>query len=67
MIKLRIDVLALLKEQGYTQPKLLKDKKFAAPVLNDFRRGEIRSIATLDKLCKLLDMPPEEIIEYVDK
>ena len=67
MIIYKIDVLETLKEAGYNTTRILKENLISQSAVQQIRKGEPVGIKTLDKLCKLLDMQPGNIIKYVDK
>lgn len=66
MIKYKIDIIKKLKEKGYTTYRIRKEKLIGENTLTLLRQGsnEIK-LSTLEKLCKLLDCQPSDIIEYV--
>lgn len=66
MFVYKFDVLAELKEAGYSQKRLLAEKIFGAKTLTEIRSGKVAGIHTLETLCKLLDMQPGNIIKYVE-
>lgn len=65
MLKYKIDILAALKEKGYTSYKIRKDKLIGEAQLTKIRRGEIASKETLNTICKLLNCQPGDILEYI--
>ena len=60
----KIDILAALKEKGYSTYRIRKERIFAEATLQLFRQGVIASQSTLEKLCELLDCQPGDILEY---
>lgn len=64
MLKYRIDVLAALKNTGYTSYKIRKDKLIGEAQLTKIRSGEIASKETLNTICKLLNCQPGDILMY---
>jgi len=60
----KIDVLQALKEKGYTSYKLRTEKLIGERQVQQLREGVIVSPAVLDKLCKLLECQPGDIIEH---
>lgn len=64
-IRYKIDVLAALKEKGFTTYKLRNGKILAESVMQQIRQGEIVSIEKLARLCRLLECQPGDILEYV--
>ena len=61
----RIDVMAALKEKGYSSYKLRKEKLLGEATMTDIRKGQIVSLENLTRLCKLLECQPGDILEYV--
>lgn len=66
MFVYKFDVLDTLKESGFTTTRLRKDKLLGENAIQSLRRGEMVGIIALDKICKLLDMQPGNIIKYVE-
>ena len=66
-IKYKMDVLATLKEAGFSSYKIRKEKIFGESVLQQFRRGEIASWAVIDTLCTLLKCQPGDIVEHIEE
>ena len=65
MIKYKIDVLAALKEKGYSTYKLSKNKHFSGSSIQKMRDGIILTENGLSEICKLLECDISEIIEFV--
>ncbi len=65
-IKYRIDVMAALKDAGYSSYKIRKEKILGEATLQKIRNGEIIYCDGLEKLCKLLNCQPGDIIEYTN-
>lgn len=65
MLQYKIDVLATLKEKGYTTYILRRDKLLSEGVIQSLRKGKVVSAENLDRLCALLKMQPGSIIKYV--
>lgn len=64
-IHYKADILARLKEKGYTTSRLRKEKVFGEKTMQDFRRGAAIPYKTIDKLCALLGCGVGDIIEYI--
>ena len=64
-IRYKIDVLAALKEKGYSSQRIRKEKLIGQSYLQQLRHGELVSWKTLDTICALLDCQPADLIEYV--
>ena len=59
-------LLALLKEKGYTTYKIRKDNLMGQATLQKLRSNGIIDTRTIEKLCKLLDCQPGDIMEHID-
>lgn len=66
MFAYKIDVLETLKENGYNTTKLRREKLLNESAIQSLRRNEMVGIIALEKICKLLDMQPGNIIKYVE-
>lgn len=62
----KIDVISALKEKGYNTNTLRKEKLLAEGVIQALREKKPISWANIEKLCKLLNSQPGDIIEYVE-
>lgn len=65
-IKYRVDVIATLKEHGYTTTRIRKEKLFGEAMLQKIREGQMVSWAVLNKICSLLHCQPGDLIEFVE-
>ena len=66
MFVYKFDVLEALIESGYNTTRLRKEKLLGENAIQSLRNGEVVGINSLDRICKLLDMQPGNIIKYVD-
>lgn len=66
MFVYKFDVLDSLKEAGYNTTRLRKEKLLGENAIQSLRRGEMVGIIALEKICRLLDMQPGNIIKYVE-
>ena len=66
MLDYKIDVLESLKEAGYTTTSLRKNKLLGENAIQAIRENKMIGINSLEKICKLLDMQPGNIIKYVE-
>lgn len=67
-IKYKINIMKALKSKGYSSFRLRKENLFSQATMTKFRNGIIcygNNGSNLDKLCRLLDCQPGDIIEYV--
>ncbi len=65
-IKYKTDILALLKEAGYTTYKLRKEKIMGEATLTKIRSGEMVSWENINTICSLLNCQPGDLVEYID-
>jgi len=61
----KINVLDALKKAGYTSYKLREEKLLYEPNMQQLRRGILVSWSVIDRICKLLNCQPGDIMEYV--
>lgn len=60
----KIDVIAALKEAGYSTYRIRREKIFSEGTLQNFRQGVIAAQSTLEKLCELLNCQPGDILVF---
>lgn len=65
MIKYKIDVIQALKSAGYSTYKIRKEKIFTESQLQNIRDNKLLTQDALNKLCKLLDCQPGDILTYI--
>ena len=64
-IRYKVDVLAELKNKGYSSTRIREEKLIGQSYLQQLRRGELVSWKTLDTICSLLECQPGDLIEFV--
>ena len=64
-VQYKVDVLAALREVGYTQNKIRNEKLIGQSYLTQLRHGELVSWKTIETICELLKCQPGDILEYV--
>lgn len=65
-IKYKKDILAALKEAGYSTYRIRKDKLLGEADVQNIREGKLVSWSNLDLICRLLQCQPGDLIEYVE-
>ena len=60
----KIDVLKELKKKGYNSVVIRNEKIFAQETYKALKYQKSITLHTLDKICKLLEMQPGDIIGY---
>lgn len=66
MLVYKFDVLEALKEAGYTPARMRKEKLLGENAIQSLRNNEMVGIIALEKICKMLDMQPGNIIKYAE-
>lgn len=65
-IRYKIDILAALKEAGYSTYKLRQMKLFGERNIQKIREGEVLNADNIAKICELLHFQPGDLLEYVE-
>jgi len=65
MIKYKIDILAALREKGYSTYRIRQEKILGERVVQQLRNKEPFSWEVLSRLCLLLDCQPGDLLESV--
>ena len=65
MIRWKVDIMARLKEAGYTTYKIRKENLMGQQMLVKIRDGGLPSGATIDNICEWLHCQPGDLIEHV--
>ena len=63
-LRFKTDVMQLLKDKGVSRQEIYNNIKSEA-YLTKIKKREIVSINAIAALCKLLDMQPGDLIEYI--
>lgn len=65
-IRYKFNILDALKAAGYTTYRIRKENLLGQATLQQLRKGELVSWANIDKICRLLNCQPGDIIvEYI--
>lgn len=64
-IRYKIDVLAHLRDVGYSQSRIRAEKLIGQATLTQLRHGELVSWKTMDTICRLLNCQPGDLLEYL--
>lgn len=65
-IRYKVDVLAALKDAGYSTYKMRKDKIMGEATIQAIRSGQQITWDKLSIVCALLNCQPGDILEYVE-
>lgn len=63
-LKFKIDILAALKDAGYSSYRMRKEKLLSESAIQQIRNGEPVSWGCIETLCALLHCQPGDIMEY---
>lgn len=63
-VKYKIDILAALKEQGFTTYKLRTERLMGESTIQQLRKNELVSWANIARICEMLECQPGDILEY---
>lgn len=63
-VQYKVDVLAMLKEKGYSTYRLRKEKLLGEATIQTIRSGALVSWENMGRLCAMLDCQPGDILEY---
>lgn len=64
-LRWRVNVLELLKENGYTSYKLRKDNIFCQSSIQNLRHDKMVSWRDLETICRLTGKQPGKLLEFV--
>ena len=65
MFRVKVDIMDMLKAAGYTSYRIAKEGLFGSATVTKFRRHGLPSWNELDKICKLCNVWPWDVIEYI--
>ena len=65
MITYKMDVLAALKDRGFSTYRIRKEKLLHESTLQAIRSDQMVSFAVIDKLCDLLDCDVGDLLHHV--
>lgn len=58
-------LIAMLKKNGYTTYRIRKEKIIGQATLQKIQNGGDIDTRTIDKLCRILNCQPGDILEYI--
>lgn len=65
MIVYSVDVLDLLRDAGYSTYTIRKEKVFTEAQLQNLRNNRMLTQDALNKVCRILNCQPGDLIEYI--
>lgn len=66
-IRYKVDVLAALKDKGYSSYRIRKEALINQTALQRLREGKLIAWEQLANVCALLNCQPGDLIEYVEQ
>ena len=66
-LKFKVNVLAVLKEKGYTTYRIRQEKLLSESTVQKLRAGIGVSWDNLEAICRLLQCQPADLIEYEEE
>ena len=64
-IRMKIDILAALKEAGFTSYKLRQEKLLGDSAIQTLRNDKLPSWNELNTICALLNKQVGDLVEYI--
>ena len=65
MLRHKIDIIAALRAAGYSTYKIRNEKILTESQLQHLRRNHLLTHDAFDKLCRLLNCQPGDLVEYI--
>lgn len=65
MIKYKADIFQLLKEHGYNQTRIQKERLLPGQTQQNIKAGKSITLDTLNKICIMCKCQPGDLIEIV--
>lgn len=65
MIVYKIDVLAALRDRGYSTYTIKQQRMISESSMQRIREGQCVAGQTLNSLCRLLHCQPGDLLEYI--
>lgn len=65
MIQYKKDIFTLLKEHGYNQTRIKKEKLLPAQTMTNIRAGKSITLDTLNKICIMCKCQPGDLVEVI--
>lgn len=65
MIRYKTDIFELLKQHGYNQTRIQKEKLLPAQTQQNIKAGKSITLDTLNKICIMCKCQPGDIVEVI--
>lgn len=65
MIRYRIDIIAALKDAGYSSYRIMRENTINNVALQKLRHGQLIAWEQLNRICNVLHCQPGDLLEHV--
>lgn len=65
MIRYKIDIVQALKDKGFNQTRIQRNKLLPAQTIQNLKQGKSITLETLNKICCMLRCQPGDLVEVV--
>lgn len=65
MIRYKTDIFKLLKQHGYNQTRIQKERLLPAQTSQNIKSGKSITLDTLNKICIMCKCQPGDIVEVI--
>lgn len=65
MIRYKTDIFELLKQHGYNQTRIQKERLLPAQTSQNIKAGKSITLDTLNKICIMCKCQPGDIVEVI--
>ncbi len=65
MIRYKVDIFQMLKEHGYNQTRIQKERLLPAQTAQNIKAGKSITLETLNKICIMCKCQPGDLVEVV--
>lgn len=65
MIQYKKDIFTLLKEHGYNQTRIKKEKLLPSQTMINIKAGKSITLDTLNKICIMCKCQPGDLVEVI--
>ncbi len=65
VIRYKTDIFTLLKEHGYNQTRIQREKLLPAQTAQNIKAGKSITLETLNKICIMCKCQPGDLVEVI--
>ena len=67
MLRWKVNIMQALREKGYIPHRMRTGKLFGEATIQRMRHQQLVSWAEFDRLCRVLEVQPGDLLEYVEE